>query len=186
MVATLDGIIQQVDRVQKRMQGLLNFAKPMEPRPGAVELNALLTDIVEILGPRFSAAGITPALDLDRNLPKAHLDANHVEQIFMGLITNALEATPAGGRVTIRTTAQAGNGSAQTINVCVEDTGEGIPDDNRKRVFEPFFTTKPHGTGIGLPLAKKFVERNGGRISVSDAPGGGAKFEVTFSASRGN
>jgi signal transduction histidine kinase len=186
MVATLDGIIQQVDRVQKRMQGLLNFAKPMEPRPGAVELNALLTDIVEILGPRFSAAGITPALDLDRNLPKAHLDANHVEQIFMGLITNALEATPAGGRVTIRTTAQAGNGSPQTINVCVEDTGEGIPDDNRKRVFEPFFTTKPHGTGIGLPLAKKFVERNGGRISVSDAPGGGAKFEVTFSASRGN
>jgi two-component system, NtrC family, sensor histidine kinase HydH len=179
---TLDGIIQQADRVQRRMQGLLNFAKPMEPRPGAVELNLLLRDIVQILAPRFAAAGITPKLELDRNLPKAHLDATHVEQIFMGLITNALEATPAGGRVTIRTAFHPGNGTAPTINVTVEDTGEGIPVDSRKRVFEPFFTTKPHGTGIGLALAKKFVERNGGRIEISDTPEGGARFDVTFTA----
>jgi signal transduction histidine kinase len=183
---TLDGVIQQVDRVQKRMQGLLNFAKPMEPRPGAVELNLVLSDIVQILAPRFAAAGITPSLELDRNLPKARLDANHVEQIFMGLITNALEATPAGGRVTIRTAVHSGNGAAPRINVTIEDTGEGIPVDNRTRVFEPFFTTKPHGTGIGLPLAKKFVERNGGRIEVSEAPGGGARFDVIFTAEVGS
>jgi signal transduction histidine kinase len=182
MLNTLDSIIQQVDRVQKRMQGLLNFAKPMEPRPGAVELNSLLSDIVQILAPRFAAAGITPKLELESNLPKARLDANHVEQIFMGLITNALEATPSGGRVTIRTKAHPSNGAAPAINVTIDDTGEGIPADSRKRVFEPFFTTKPNGTGIGLPLAKKFVERNGGRIAVSDAPGGGARFEVTFAA----
>jgi signal transduction histidine kinase len=158
----------------------------MEPRPGAVELNLLLSDIVQILEPRFAAAGITPKLELDRNLPKARLDANHVEQIFMGLITNALEATPAGGRVTIRTAVYPGNGAAPRINITIEDTGEGIPVDNRKRVFEPFFTTKPHGTGIGLPLAKKFVERNGGRIEISDAPGGGARFDVIFTAEAGS
>jgi signal transduction histidine kinase len=68
----------------------------------------------------------------------------------------------------------------------VEDTGGGIPDENRERIFEPFFTTKPHGTGIGLPLAKKFVERNRGKISILDGSSGGAKIEVTFPLSKAN
>jgi signal transduction histidine kinase len=72
------------------------------------------------------------------------------------------------------------NGSKGNVQVSIEDTGEGIPPENRQRVFEPFFTTKAHGTGLGLPLAKKFVERNGGTITVSEAPAGGAKIEVTL------
>jgi signal transduction histidine kinase len=179
-LTTLDEIIQQVDRVQKRMRGLLNFAKPMEPHPASVEINSLLSDIVNVLRPRFVAAGVNPQLDLDKNLPEVQLDADHVEQIFMGLVTNALEATPSGGRVTIRTKAVKNNGSATSVNVSIEDTGEGIPIDSRERVFDPFFTTKPDGTGIGLPLARKFVERNGGKIVVSDGTLGGAKFDVIF------
>jgi signal transduction histidine kinase len=108
------------------------------------------------------------------------LDANHVEQIFMGLVTNALEATPNGGRVTIRTNAVRDNGAATRVNISIEDTGEGIPVESRERIFSPFFTTKPDGTGIGLSLTKKFVERNGGKITVSDSVAGGAKFDVTF------
>jgi signal transduction histidine kinase len=179
-LTTLDEIIQQVDRVQKRMRGLLNFAKPMEPRPAPVEINLLLSDIVDVLRPRFAAAGVNPQLDLDGSLPAVQLDANHVEQIFMGLVTNALEATPNGGRVTIRTRTLTDNGSATRINVSIEDTGEGIPVESRERIFSPFFTTKPDGTGIGLSLAKKFVERNGGKIIVSDGIAGGAKFDVIF------
>ena len=179
-LTTLDEIIQQVDRVQKRMRGLLNFAKPMEPRPAPVEINSLLSDIVEVLRPRFAEAGVSPQLDLDRSLPEVQLDANHVEQIFMGLVTNALEATPKGGRVTIRTNTLMDNGSATNVHISIEDTGEGIPVDSRERVFDPFFTTKPDGTGIGLPLARKFVERNGGKIIVSDGTSGGAKFDVVF------
>ncbi len=179
-LTTLDEIIQQVDRVQKRMRGLLNFAKPMEPRPAPVEINSLLSDIVDVLRPRFAEAGVSPQLDLDRSLPEVQLDANHVEQIFMGLVTNALEATPGGGRVTIRTSTLKDNGSATNVRISIEDTGEGIPVDGRERVFDPFFTTKPDGTGIGLPLARKFVERNGGKIIVSDGTSGGAKFDVVF------
>ena len=179
-LTTLDEIIQQVDRVQKRMRGLLNFAKPMEPRPSPVKINSLLSDIVDVLRPRFAEAGVSPQLDLDRNLPEVQLDANHVEQIFMGLVTNALEATPNGGRVTIRTNTLKDNGSATNVHISIEDTGEGIPVDSRERVFDPFFTTKPDGTGIGLPLARKFVERNGGKIIASDGTSGGAKFDVVF------
>ena len=179
-LGTLESIIQQVDRVQKRMQGLLNFAKPMEPHPVAVEVNSLLDEVVQTLRPRFAETAVQPSLELGGNIPKVRLDANQAEQIFMGLITNALEATPKGGTVTIRTKAEPGNGSSPKIVVSVEDMGEGIPIENRQKVFEPFFTTKSHGTGIGLPLAKKFVERNGGTIEISDSRSGGAKIDVIF------
>jgi len=178
--SALENIIGQVDRVQKRMQGLLNIAKPMEPRPSPVELNLLLRDIVGVLQTRFAEAGVNLKLDLGTNLPKIRLDPNHVEQVFMGLISNALEATPKGGIITIRTRIEPGNGASPKVIVSVEDSGEGIPLVNRQRVFEPFFTTKSQGTGIGLPLAKKFVERNGGTIRILDAPAGGAKIDVTF------
>jgi signal transduction histidine kinase len=98
----------------------------------------------------------------------------------MGLITNALEATPKNGTVTVRTKAIPGNGASPSVVVSVEDTGEGIPVENRQKVFEPFFTTKSHGTGIGLPLAKKFVERNGGTIAIADLSGAGTKIDITL------
>jgi two-component system, NtrC family, sensor histidine kinase HydH len=175
----LQSIIQQVDRVQKRMQGLLNFAKPLDRYPVPVEINGLVRDLVETLRPRFEEALVTSRLDLDSNLPKATLDLSHIEQAFMGLITNAIEATPKGGRVTIRTIAY-GTGSEGSVTVSVEDTGDGIPVENREQVFEPFFTTKPHGTGIGLTLAKKFVERNGGTIAIANGSNGGTRIDVSF------
>ena len=180
MKANLQSIMRQVDRVQKRMQGLLNFAKPMEPYPVAVDVNMLLRNVVETLKPRFSEGGIRTALDLAADLPPIALDANHLEQAFMGLITNAVEATPQGGQIRIVTKMVEPNGSKEHVQVAIEDTGEGIPKENRQRVFEPFFTTKTHGTGLGLPLAKKFVERNGGTITISETPTGGAKIEVTL------
>jgi two-component system, NtrC family, sensor histidine kinase HydH len=178
--ANLRNIMEQVDRVQKRMQGLLNFAKPMEPHLVPVEVNSLLGEVVQTLQPRFAESAVVPSLEFATNIPKVQLDANQAEQIFMGLITNALEATPKGGTVTIRTRVEPGNGTSPQVVVSVEDTGEGIPIENRQQIFEPFFTTKSHGTGIGLPLAKKFVERNGGTIRISGSHSGGAKVDVIF------
>ena len=182
----LRNIMEQVDRVQKRMQGLLNFAKPMEPHLVPVEVNSLLNEVVQTLRPRFAETAVEPNLEFANNIPKVQLDANQAEQIFMGLITNALEATPKGGTVTIRTEVEPGNGASPRIVVSVEDTGEGIPIENRQQIFEPFFTTKSHGTGIGLPLAKKFVERNGGTIRIFDSHLGGARVEVIFPCQQAN
>jgi signal transduction histidine kinase len=183
MKENLQSIIQQVDRVQKRMQGLLNFAKPLEPHAVPVEVNALLRDVVESLRARFNNAAVVQQLDLDDNLPKVMSDASHLEQVFLGLITNAVEATPRGGRVMVRSEAFGDGGTGRGVRVSIEDTGEGILLENRERVFEPFFTTKPHGTGIGLPLAKKFVERNGGAIKICDTPLPGTRIDVTLPAS---
>jgi signal transduction histidine kinase len=172
--------MQQVDRVQKRMQGLLNFARPLEPRPVRIEVNAIIRDVMETMRARLGDAGVAPNLDLAAELPEVVFDANHLEQVLMVLITNAMEATPKGGTVTIRTKCAKNNGDGGAVRLSIEDTGEGIPNENRERVFEPFFTTKPHGTGIGLPLAKKFVERNGGAIAIANGSGAGTKVEITL------
>ena len=176
----LQSIMQQVDRVQKRMQGLLNFAKPLEPRPSRVEVNSVVREVMETMGARFSDAKVTLDLDLDATSPSVSSDVNQLEQALMVLITNALEATPKGGSVTIRTKSSDHNGAGAVVQLSIEDTGEGIPAENRERVFEPFFTTKPHGTGIGLPLAKKFVERNGGTIAIANGVNAGTKVEITL------
>ena len=180
MSDNLHNIMRQVDRVQRRMQGLLNFAKPLDPRPIAVEVNTLVRDVVDTMHSRFSDAKVSPHLELAANLPSVAADLNHLEQALMVLITNALEATPTGGAVTIRTSSSDLTNGGKAVQISIEDKGEGIPVENRERVFEPFFTTKPHGTGIGLPLAKKFVEINGGRIALTNASSLGTKVEITL------
>jgi two-component system, NtrC family, sensor histidine kinase HydH len=183
MKENLQNIVRQVDRVQKRMQGLLNFVKPLEPRPMQIDVNAIVRDVTETLRTRFKDARVELNLDLDAQLPAIVSDANHLEQALMALITNAMEATPENGVVTLRTQSSA-NGVSATVRLLIEDTGRGIPAENRQRIFEPFFTTKPHGTGIGLSLAKKFVERNGGTIHVANESGAGTAIEILLPVAR--
>jgi len=173
-------ILCEVDRLQKRMHGLLNFAKPLEPRPTAVEINALVRDAVEALSNRFKDANVSSKMELASDLPIVTSDGGHLEQALMVLLTNALEATSKGGVVTVRTGTSVHNGGNKAVYICVEDDGEGIPPENRERVFEPFFTTKTHGTGLGLPLAKKFIERNRGKIAISNGTRIGTKVEITL------
>ncbi|MBI3780030.1 MAG: hypothetical protein HY278_03080 [candidate division NC10 bacterium] len=182
----LQNIIQEVDRVQRRIRGLLYFVRPLEPRPSPVDINRLLQDTVQATRARFDEAGVTAQLELDPNLPKALLDPYHLEQVFLGVLSNAIEATPPGGTVTVRTEAAPLWVTSHGVRVSIEDAGEGIPLENRERVFEPFFTTKPQGTGLGLPLAKRFVEKNGGAIAISEGSKGGARVEITLPISGPN
>jgi two-component system sensor histidine kinase HydH len=185
ITGNLQDIVREVDRVQKRMQGLLNFAKPLEPRAVSVDVNVLVRDAVVSMRSRFAEARIQANLDLAPALPSVNADLGHLEQALLGLMTNAAEATPQGGVVTIRTRCSPLDVRSSTVHVCVEDTGEGIPAENLSRVFEPFFTTKPHGTGIGLPLARKFVEINGGTVVIRNAARSGTTAEITLPAAAG-
>ena len=171
-------IMCEIERMQKRMQGLLNFAKPLEPRPVGIEINTLVREAVEILRSRFSEAKVDARMDLAADLPSVTSDLNHLEQALLVLITNALEASGTGDVVTVRTGTSIQNGGNKTVYISVEDDGQGIAPENRERVFEPFFTTKSHGTGLGLPLAKKFIERNRGQIAITNGSRLGTKVEI--------
>jgi len=113
--------------------------------------------------------------DLGGELPLVLVDADKIEQVFLNLINNAVQAMPEGGDLTVRTTAHNGH-----VTFSFEDTGEGISSENLNRIFEPLFTTKTKGIGLGLALVKLLVEAHQGEISVSSHEGVGSTFTVAL------
>jgi signal transduction histidine kinase len=104
-----------------------------------------------------------------------------VEQALVEIVSNALDAMPGGG--TIRITAATGTGADATgIVVQIADTGVGIPEHVMPSVFDPFFTTRPEGTGLGLAVAKRFIEQNGGRLEIASTPGVGTTIRLWLPA----
>jgi signal transduction histidine kinase len=106
------------------------------------------------------------------------MDANEVKQVFINIVTNALQAMPRGGTLTI----QAGDAAEAEAAVSFTDTGVGIPEEHRAKIFEPFFSTKTEGsgTGLGLSISYRIVQQHGGRIEVESAVGRGSTFRVIF------
>lgn len=102
-----------------------------------------------------------------------------LEQVFMNLIGNAIEATSEGETITVVTGVDRRNGSLEVFAE-IRDTGKGIAPEEIPRIFDLFYTTKAQGTGVGLALAKKFIEAHGGTIAVVSSPGEGATFRVLF------
>jgi signal transduction histidine kinase len=96
-----------------------------------------------------------------------------MERVFYNLILNAVQASPQGGAVTVKTRAAAG-----TVEVAVIDRGVGIEPQQRDSIFNPFFTTKPEGVGLGLAIVSKIVDEHGGKITVESEPGKGSVFHV--------
>ncbi len=104
---------------------------------------------------------------------KIRLDCARMERAFLNLVSNAIDATPEGKSVIVRTAFIDGKALFE-----VTDRGPGIPAEHRKKIFEPFFTTKQHGTGLGLAIALKVVEAHAGELKVLQSEEGGAVFRV--------
>ena len=110
-------------------------------------------------------------------LPAVRADGDLICQVLLGLLANAAEAAPSGGEVALAAAAADG-----AVEIAVADSGPGVPPELRARIFEPFFTTRPHGTGLGLAVARHIVEAHGGRIEVGERTGGGARFTLRLPA----
>ena len=119
------------------------------------------------------------------DLPPVFVDPGHLQQVLINLLTNAIEATPAGGRVEVTAPSQADDGRPG-VAIAVQDTGSGIPEDVLPRIFDPFFSTKPahEGTGLGLSICRDLVRSNGSDIQVASKPGEGTIFTVWLPEAR--
>jgi signal transduction histidine kinase len=126
--------------------------------------------VARLLGPRVLVRIIAKG-----EAPVVGLTETEIDQILLNLSTNARDAMPRGGRLTIET----GRRDSFVVLV-VTDTGNGMDDATRQRILEPFFTTKASGSGIGLATVHSIVQRIGGELRVSSAPGAGARFEIVF------
>jgi signal transduction histidine kinase len=148
-------------------------------------------------------ARVTVVTELGKDIPPLKLNRNKIEQVFVNLFMNAVQAMPEGGTLTIRTAAKRGSKlgpvvggrktgprrSGETLVVAeLEDTGTGIPEDKLDRVFDPFFTTKPvgQGTGLGLPVTRKIIELHGGTMDIRNRQAGGVRVTLTFTTGGGN
>ena len=171
----VNDIITEADKLETRISTLLNFARPFEPQPELCCLGRIVDQAASSLRNLAATHGVTLVVELAPGLPEAELDEAQIEQVLLDLLSNAIEATLAGGRVTIsgRLT-----DDGRRVRLVVADTGTGITPDNMARVFTLFFTTKASGTGFGLAVAKKIVERHGGTIAVESEVGRGTRFTI--------
>jgi signal transduction histidine kinase len=178
MGRTLANIVTEVDRLEARLKELLQLVRPAERRNEAVDLNTVVRGALELTASRLTEARVVVDEHLAPELGRLLGDAPLLEQGLMGLIENAAQAMEDGGGTLTITTGTAGKGDRRRAFVEVCDTGPGIPASDLGRIFEPFFTTKAQGTGLGLAMARKFVDAHGGFITAGNQPSGGAIFRV--------
>jgi two-component system, NtrC family, sensor histidine kinase HydH len=175
-------IIGEVDRMSVRLRDLLQFVGPGERPRQHVDLNSVIQEAVRAMTARLAQTPITLTTHLASDLPPISGNPSLLEQVFAGLIGNAIEAsnTALGNSITIITGTERPSPAARTVYVEIADTGVGISPESLANIFEPFYTTKAQGIGLGLALAKKFTEVYGGSITVQSRPHEGTKFRATF------
>jgi signal transduction histidine kinase len=163
---------QYVDRACAIINDLLAFSRLPPPQLYPLALNELVREAVQALPVPPS---VTIEWSLAADLPRVPVDARQFEQAVGNLGMNALQAMPGGGCLTV-TTRRAG----EAVEVCVADTGPGIPEELQDRIFEPFYSTKATGTGLGLPLVREIAAAHGGQSSFQSAPGDGTCFTLSL------
>jgi signal transduction histidine kinase len=171
--------LQQIEQsaliCQRIFDGMLQLARSGVRPPERAPLSRILQGCVGILGTRLRRLGVTLEVRLPDVLPEVNASHGGLEQLFLNLFTNALDAMPAGGR--LRVTARP---AGDRIEVRVTDTGAGIPTDQLKRIHEPFYTTKEEGFGLGLAICRSILWENGGDMTVDSVLGKGTTVTVAL------
>jgi signal transduction histidine kinase len=178
----LTKIAPEIDRIESLLKNLLSFAKPPKPQFDFLDVNIILNNAIDFSKKHKAFISNDPGAieivkDFDGNLPSVQVDPQQLQQVFLNLLLNALDAMPGGGYLTVKTYYDNG---IDSIQIDISDTGKGIEGEIADRIFEPFFTTKRKGTGLGLPISKQLITQNGGTISVENNRSGGTTVKITL------
>jgi PAS domain S-box-containing protein len=179
-VNNLQGLLARsregLKRIQQIVKDLRLFARIDEGERNEADLNTGIESTITIIHGHAHKKGVTIKPDL-HPLPPVNCYPARINQVIMNLLSNAIDATPEGGTVTVRTTSE-----KDRVNIQIIDTGVGIPPEMRQKIFDPFFTTKPvgQGTGLGLSISYGIVHDHGGTIEVDSTLGEGTTFTVSL------
>ena len=178
----LKEIVEQTDRAARIMCKVKDFARPGETRMESVDINGTLIKTLSLLKEQVHFKNIRVNEGFDLSLPRIKADKDQLEQIFLNIILNAVQAMPNGGELTLRTRLrrQSAKVSAKRAELTISDTGCGIPRKNLSKIFDPFFTTKHDSTGLGLSITHSLMNRHHGTIAVKSKVGKGTTFVITF------
>ena len=168
-------IISEANRAKEIVQGLLSFARETKLKPGPVNVNDLLEDVLGLVINQSLFHNIKIEKKIDDTLPTIVADETKLKQVFLNIILNAAQAMEGSGRLIITTTKD-----KKYIKIRIQDTGPGIPPEVIANLFSPFFTTKEKGTGLGLAISYGIIERHKGKIDVETELGKGTIFTINL------
>lgn len=167
-------IREELKRLHDMVEGFLRFARSGQVQMEPQDLSMFLQELVDLVRDQVRTCGVELAMTVPRGLPRVMMDRQLLKQALLNLVLNALDAMPEGGTLGFEASVQDGE-----ILLRVDDTGCGVPEEQREKVFELFHTTKPQGVGLGLPLAKNIVEKHGGKLRCVSRENG-TRFEVVL------
>lgn len=188
-------IMEQVKRSATIVERLLRFSKKIKPKIENVNINKILEDTLCLSQYQTKYQNVKIIKDLSSSLPEVMADFGQLQEVFLNIILNAIQAMPNGGELTIRTYAKniTDFGKRKTdifkkgmkiVLIEFEDTGEGIPEEELSMIFDPFFSTKEQGTGLGLSICHGIIEAHQGTIEAQSKVGKGTIFILRLPAQR--
>ena len=178
-VAMIDDILVQSERASEIIKNLLDFSRSERPEMCSISVSSVITDTMRLVRNQLLLSGVEETIEVTDDLPCVSGDYKGLQQEFLNLFINAIQAMPKGG--VLRTKAFLSD-DGKWVKVEVEDTGAGIEADHIPRLFDPFFTTKEvgKGTGLGLSVSYGILQKHGGSISVHSEKGRGTTFTVVL------
>ncbi len=169
-------IEEETERVRDIIRNLLDFSKPKEANLGRADINSVIRKTVSLVQNMLNVSNIDALLDLSEGLPPVFVDEHQMQQVFVNLVVNAIQAMQPGGKLSIVT--HRGR-TEDTVEIDVKDTGKGIPPEFLSHIFDPFFSTKGvGGTGLGLSVSYGIIKNHKGTIRVDSTPGAGTTFTI--------
>jgi signal transduction histidine kinase len=172
---------EKMDLLNRIVEQILDFARSTEPKLSLVNVNELLDDLSLLTRHKLKNQNIQLVRHLDAELPPVMADATQLEQAFLNLILNAVQAMPQGGRLTLTTRPVVGTAGSKPAQVAIDfkDTGEGMSEAQRKRAFTSLLnSTKSQGTGLGLAIVSRVVETHRGQVKIKSRPGHGTTMSI--------
>ncbi len=181
LMDSLNQMDVQINRCKRITHNLLRFSRRTRSVIEKVDLNSFLEEVVELMEREARSSGIAFQTNLDENLNPVLSDPSQLQQVFLNLITNAIDAHNGKPYGSIRIATRADK-EHKKAHIVFADTGSGIPKEIVSKIFDPFFTTKAvgKGTGLGLSICYSIMQRLGGSISVKSQVGQGTEFTLTI------
>jgi signal transduction histidine kinase len=173
----LSMILNETNRLEEVVTSFLSFARPSSSFPQKMDIIEVLEKVIAITEEQISKQKVKLVIGYDPEVPEVTIDGKQMQQVFLNIIINALQAMPDGGELGIQTLY-----TDNKIRVTVSDNGPGVSHENLENIFSPFFTTRTQGTGLGLSITKRIIEEHGGSIRAESEFGTGTRFIVELAA----